>query len=194
MNLKTGCARSGVITHSRFAAVLVTHKCGGSSYVLSAAAYGASQAVECVRFNSRWRLGRRRLVLDLCSTYIYRSAAVCAPTGLSLTISATDRRRSSVGHLRHFLLPRFSSQTHIAVLGPPEDDPRTAGDEYAKNAKNLSIVHTPRAGQIPAKHSSAGTARSALAQVFRLHQSGEKWTVVKQGLFSYTKLSEQRRI
>lgn len=69
-------------------------------------------------------------MLDLCSTYMYRSAAVCAPTGLSLTISATGEhhfycvvRSEIVTGVLQYCTRRFVKCWKVQISASPRSPP-----------------------------------------------------------------------
>lgn len=106
-------------------------------------------------------------------------------------------RRNSVDRLRRSLLPRIADLTRTP---PSPHHLRTTREQQTMNSRKTRrsspTSRSLRAGRAPRAiiFFRSGAARLGLAQVFRLHKSGEKWVAVERGLFPCSELSEQRGI
>ncbi|KAL1937090.1 hypothetical protein VTO73DRAFT_15113 [Trametes versicolor] len=149
---KTGCPRSGAITHSVCTTIPVTHKRGSSLYALYAAASGWPGGGS----------GGGSSYSALCLTYVYRSAAVRAATGLTLTISVKDTASSvsallplgpqeQPGQPAMFSpSPRCPSRSHTAKMLQSEDGCMCMGVyRYTEDVKDiLDRTYTARRSKI----------------------------------------------
>ncbi|KAL1937359.1 hypothetical protein VTO73DRAFT_13820 [Trametes versicolor] len=161
-----GCPRSGAITYSRFATTPVMRQRGGSLYALSAVAYGGSWTVEGVRFNLRVRTWDLTAIVALARRARQQLAARKAGPVLDVRVPSAAARAATR------LTLMISATVPYAQIRQTLESPDIRVTQIA------AVTRTP-----------AGAARD-----FRLHKSGEKWTVVERGLLPCPELSEQRRI